>query len=159
MKNIFSTVILAAALFFSISAQAAVSDGTPITNEELRPLAAWVAQATGIKIGVLPIATASGRQLKTSLGLMGAQQARSMAAYIPGRIIVNNIIWDPESDVSKSYVVHEMVHHAQTLSGKHYVCNNAKEREAYELQNRWLAEHGEEPIFSDSWISSMSNCR
>jgi hypothetical protein len=111
-----------------------------------------------VAIPVAPIATASGRTLKTALGLEGVQQARSLAAYLPGQIIINNIIWDPESLRSESYVVHELVHHAQLLSGRQYPCHAAKEREAYTLQNQWLTEHGDEPIVSQSWIDRMSAC-
>ena len=158
MKRIFASLVLLAGLSPSFSL-ASVPDGTRIDAETLRPLAAWVSQATGVKIRNLPIATASGSILKTSLGLEGIQQARSMAAYLPGQIVINNIIWDPESIRSQSYVLHEMVHHAQLLSGKHFACHAAKEREAYELQNRWLAEHGEDPIFSESWVNQMSACK
>lgn len=161
MKKTFPLILMTLLVTLILPAvlNAAVPDGTRIQNEVLKPLATWVAAATGVKISALPIVMASGTLLKTSLGLQGAQQARSMAAYLPGQIIINNIIWDPESERSKSYIVHEMVHHAQTLSGKSYPCHNAKEREAYELQNRYLVEHGEEPIFSESWINRMSGCR
>jgi hypothetical protein len=98
-------------------------------------------------------------QLKTSLGLKGVQQARAMAAYLPGRIILNNIAWDPQSLRSQSYLVHELVHHAQLISGKRYQCDDAKEREAYTLQNRWLVEHGEEPIVDESFIAKISACK
>ncbi|MBI3419289.1 MAG: hypothetical protein HY053_04060 [Proteobacteria bacterium] len=138
--------------------EAAVPDGTRISNDTLRPMAKWVENATHIKISTLPIVVASGIRLKTSLGLQGIQQARSIAAYLPGQIIINNIIWDPDSLRSQSYIVHEMVHHAQLLGGKSYPCNNAKEREAYLLQNRWLEEHGEDAIVSASWIDEMSTC-
>jgi hypothetical protein len=159
MKLIFATLALLASIMSPSALLASVPDGTRIENETLRPLAAWVSKATGVKIHNLPIATASGKILKSSLGLQGIQQARSMAAYLPGQIIINNSIWDADSVTSQSYVLHEMVHHAQMLSGKKYACHAAKEREAYELQNRWLAEHGEEPLFSESWVDRMANCR
>ena len=159
MHRIFAVLAIVAGIIAPCSLFASVPDGTRIDEGTMRPLAAWVSQATGVKIHNLPIATASGSILKNSLGLEGIQQARSMAAYLPGQIIVNNVIWDPDSVRSQSYVLHELVHHAQLLSGKHYACRAAKEREAYELQNRWLAEHGEEPIFSESWVEQMSACR
>ncbi len=144
---------------FPESSRAAVRDGTIIAPATLRPLARWVEDATNTRIRVLPLAIASGRILKTSLGLRGVQQARAMAAYLPGQIIINNVIWDPESVRSQSYLVHEMVHHAQMLSGKRYPCPNAKEREAYTLQNRFLQEHDEDPMFGDHWIKRLSSCK
>jgi hypothetical protein len=158
MKKYFALLVLVA-LTFSNNASAAVSDGTMISQETMRPLASWVEKQMGVKMRSLPFATASGRLLKTSLGLRGAQQARSMAAYIPGRIIVNNIIWDADSVRAQSYLLHELVHHAQMLSGKKYPCHLAKEQEAYTLQNRWLAEMGEDEAVSDEWIASKSSCR
>ncbi|MDP9127162.1 MAG: hypothetical protein M3N08_02725 [Pseudomonadota bacterium] len=135
-----------------------VSDGTVIPKETLQPYAGWVQQAMNVDMVSIPITVASGSRLKTSLGLKGVQQARAMAAYLPGQIILNNIAWDPGSLRSQSYLIHEMVHHAQLLSGRHYACDDAKEREAYTLQNRWLVEHGEEPMVSEEFISKISAC-
>lgn len=158
MKHIFGLLSCAAVFFLSLNVQAAVPDGTRISPATLAPIARWVENTSGMRIHALPIVTASGFKLKTSLGLEGVQQARSVAAYIPGQIIINNIMWDPESLRSQSYLVHEMVHHAQTLAGRKYPCNDAKEREAYMLQNRWLAERGEDPIYSQEWINEMAVC-
>lgn len=152
-------MIVAIAIFCSIPLQAAVPDGTIISAAILSPIAHWVENASHMRIHALPIVTASGFRLKTSLGLEGVQQARSVAAYLPGQIIINNIVWDPESLRAQSYLVHEMVHHAQTLSGRTYPCHNMKEREAYILQNRWLAEHGGDSIYSQYWINQVSSCR
>jgi hypothetical protein len=159
MKYIFVVLALLGSIFIAPNkASAVVSDGTILTADIMSPLVAWVSEKTHVKITAAPIATASGRILKTALGLEGEQQARSMAAYLPGQIIINNIIWDPESLRAESYIVHELVHHAQLLSGRSYACHEAKEREAYTLQNQWLAEHGEDPIVTESWIERMSAC-
>ncbi len=158
MKYFLCMVAVTLALFFSAPLQAAVPDGTMISASTLAPLARWVENASHMKIHSLPIVTASGFRLKTSLGLEGVQQARSVAAYLPGQIIINNILWDPESLRSQSYLVHEMVHHAQTLAGKTYPCHDAKERLAYILQNQWLVEHGEDPLYEQSWINDVSSC-
>jgi hypothetical protein len=159
MKSFFTVTALFCALVFSSHVNAAVSDGTPITQEEMRPLASWVEQATHVKMRALPIAMASGVRLKTMIGLKGSQQARSLAAYLPGQIVVNNIIWDPESIRSQSYLLHELVHHAQLLSGKRYPCTAAKEREAYMLQNQWLKEHGEDEAVDQDWIDDKATCK
>jgi hypothetical protein len=106
----------------------------------------------------LPITTASASELKTSLGLKGVQQARAMAAYLPGQIVLNNVAWDPDSVISQSYLVHELVHHAQLISGRHYACDDAKEREAYTFQNLWLTQHGESPIVTQAFIDKISAC-
>src|SRR5271170_3528427 len=160
MKKYFIILPLLSILGLANCAQtAAVSDGTIIQPETLKPYANWVQSAMNVEMVSLPITTASGMQLKTSLGLKGVQQARAMAAYLPGRIILNNVAWDPESLRSQSYLVHELVHHAQLISGKHYQCDDAKEREAYTLQNRWLVERGEEPMVDEAFIDKISACQ
>lgn len=136
----------------------ASAEGTAIAPETMRPLATWVAQETHVQMAALPIAVASGIRLKTALGLEGASRARAVAAYIPGQIYINNVIWDPASTVSQSYLLHELVHHAQLLGGKTYPCHAAKEREAYILQNKWLAQHGESPVVNEDWIERISAC-
>jgi hypothetical protein len=158
MKYISALALLVFILMAPNNASATVADGTILTTDIMAPLVAWVSDHTGVKISAAPIATASGRILKTALGLEGERQARAMAAYLPGQIIINNIIWDPESLRAESYIVHELVHHAQLLSGRTYPCHEAKEREAYTLQNQWLVEHGEDPIVTESWIEKMSAC-
>ncbi|MDX2028937.1 MAG: DUF6647 family protein [Alphaproteobacteria bacterium] len=137
----------------------AVSDGTTIPSETLAPLASWVGQATKVPMVSLPITVASNTRLKSAMGLEGVQQARAMAAYLPGQIVINNLAWDPESLRSQSYLVHELVHHAQLLSGRKYACHAAKESEAYRLQNQWLVEHGLSAITSDQWIAEIASCK
>jgi hypothetical protein len=157
MKRFLGLFLILAVLCMS-PLWSAVEDGTLISQKEMQPLAQWVGEAMQVKMRNLPIGVASGTRLKFTLGLQGAQRARSVAAYVPGQIIVNHVIWDPDSIRSQSYVVHELVHHAQALSGKRYPCQAAKEREAYVLQNRWLSERGEDPIVSDYWIDNKSAC-
>jgi hypothetical protein len=159
MKNAFRLLPIFALLVLANCAQTGrVSDGTILPPETVKPYANWVQTAMNVDMSSLPITTASGKQLKTSLGLKGVQQARAMAAYLPGRIILNNVAWDSESLRSQSYLVHELVHHAQLISGRHYACNDAKEREAYTLQNQWLIQHGEEPIVDQAFIDKISEC-
>jgi hypothetical protein len=159
MKSHFKLLPLLALLALANCADnGAVADGTVIEPQELQPYANWVQTAMNVDMVSMPITVASGTRLKTSLGLKGVQQARAMAAYLPGQIILNNVAWDPESLRSQSYLVHELVHHAQLISGRHYACDNAKEREAYTLQNRWLVEHGDEPLVSEDFIDKISAC-
>lgn len=150
--------LLVLPLMFTANAHATVSDGTVIAADEIRPYAEWVEENMNIHMVSLPITTASGHRLKTALGLHGVQQARAAAAYLPGQIVINNMIWDADSPVAQSYLVHELVHHAQLLSRKQYPCHAAKEREAYMMQNQWLTEHGESPIVSQEWIDKVSSC-
>lgn len=162
MKNVANSLLsvaFAAALALGANgAQAAINDGVTISHNDVWPLMEWVEARVGQKVPGLPKVTASGTRLKTALGLHGVQQARAMAAYIPGEVILNHIIWDRNSKQSTSYLVHELVHHAQFFSDKKYACDNAKEREAYELQNQWLAEQGEPPAATERFIDEVSAC-
>lgn len=159
MKKFFKFMPLLGLLLLANCAEnSAVVDGTVLPPTTLKPYANWVQTAMNVDMVSLPITVASGTRLKTSLGLKGVQQARAMAAYLPGQIILNNVAWDPQSLRSQSYLVHELVHHAQLISGRSYACDNAKEREAYSMQNRWLVEHGDEPIVSEDFINKISAC-
>ncbi len=41
-----------------------------------------------------------------------------------------------------SVLVHEMVHHLQNVGGQKFDCPEAREKTAYEAQERWLAMFG-----------------
>lgn len=157
-KIIFYAILIAFLALPGSSAFATVEDDTEIASDTIMPLAAWVEQATQIRISALPITTASGRRLKAVLGMSGVQNARAAAAYLPGQIVISNVMWDPESLRAQSYLVHELVHHTQLIGRKSFPCSAAREREAYMLQNRWLEAHGEEPFVSQDWIDRIASC-
>jgi hypothetical protein len=158
MKFPIYILTLIAALVISTSSLAAVDDGTAITSDYITPLANWVEQSTHVPMPFLPIAVASDRKLEKALHLEDAQHAGAMGAYVPGRLVVSSTMWEPGSLVAQSYVLHELVHHAQFISGKTYPCHAAKEREAYILQSQWLTEHGLKPLVTKAWIDKMSSC-
>lgn len=158
IKTFLTVAFVAGLALASTPSYAVVEDGTHVDQNDVWPLMEWVEAKVNVRVPGLPVVTASGTRLKTALGLQGIQQARSMAAYIPGQVILNNIAWDRESVRSSSYLVHELVHHAQFFSSKKYACNNEKEREAYVLQNQWLAERGESPIVTQRFIDDISSC-
>lgn len=158
MQKFLVYTLLAFLLALPGFARATVNDDTEIPHDTLAPLAAWVEQATQVPIPALPITTASGRRLKAVLGMAGVMNARAAAAYLPGQIVISNIMWDPESLRSQSYLVHELVHHAQLIGRKIFPCPAAKEREAYILQNKWLEMRGEEPLVTQEWIDRAATC-
>ena len=145
-------------LGLSATAKAEVNDGTMIEFSTLMPLASWVEKATNVKFSFLPIAVASDRKLERALRIEDVQRAGAVGAYVPGRLMISNEVWDPDSLQAQSYVVHELVHHAQWVSGRTYACNEAKEREAYVLQSRWLTEHGQKPLVDQAFIKKMATC-
>lgn len=51
--------------------------------------------------------------------------------------------WTGRSSAEVSILVHEVVHHFQQLSGERFACPAAREKLAYEVQERWLVAHGQ----------------
>ncbi|MEM6677597.1 MAG: DUF6647 family protein [Pseudomonadota bacterium] len=49
--------------------------------------------------------------------------------------------WDAYDPHDASVLLHELVHHRQATA-RHWYCDNAKEWDAYKLQERWLADLG-----------------
>jgi hypothetical protein len=50
--------------------------------------------------------------------------------------------WSGRTPAEVSVLVHEMVHHLQNLAGLKYDCPAAREKLAYDAQDRWLALFG-----------------
>lgn len=50
--------------------------------------------------------------------------------------------WTGNTPAELSVLVHEMVHHLQNVAGLKYECPQAREKLAYEAQDRWLAQFG-----------------
>jgi hypothetical protein len=50
--------------------------------------------------------------------------------------------WKGATPAEQSVLVHEMVHHLQKVAGLKYECAEAREKPAYEAQDKWLAEFG-----------------
>jgi len=77
------------------------------------------------------------------------------AFYLPGRGIFVSENEDPTRDAfTRSILLHELVHHAQHLSGRFEAitepCDRwfSKEREAYQVQNSYLQQQGERRRFA-----------
>jgi hypothetical protein len=50
--------------------------------------------------------------------------------------------WSGDTAAGSSMLVHEMVHHLQEMSGIDYPCAEAREKLAFQAQERWLALFG-----------------
>ena len=62
----------------------------------------------------------------------------------------------PDDLLDQSTVLHELVHHVQTVTGMVYPCPAARERLAYELQAQWLAEKGIEDPYAAMEVDSFT---
>ena len=62
--------------------------------------------------------------------------ARSGTVFLP-------LGWTGQTRAEMSMLVHEIVHNFQFLAGERFACPAAREKKAYEVQERWLAGQGE----------------
>ncbi len=122
------------------------------------PLMQWVSVRMSVPVAALPAVYASRERMVERIGNPERQSALARALYIPGEVVIDDQFWDASEPRVVSFLVHELVHHAQLVSGRPYACHNAKEWEAYKLQNLWLAEHGLPPAVEEKWIATMSDC-
>ena len=155
MKNIFKVIILAAFIAFSpFSARAEVTLPASFTA----PLMHWVAAKMQVSMSQLPKVYISRQMMIERIGHPQRQSAMARALYVPNMVVIDDEFWNAGDARTISFLVHELVHHAQYLSGKTYACNNAKEWEAYRLQNLWLAEYGLPAAVDEGWIAHMADC-
>lgn len=72
--------------------------------------------------------------------------------------------WDASRLNDRSELVHELVHHFQTVHDLPYQCDAARETLAYDLQMKWLREQGVEDPYdlvqiNQFYIVMVSVCR
>lgn len=158
----FFQVLCCCAIFIELplSARAEVEDGQPVDPALVVSLMSWVENETGAKVPVLPQVVASRERFDKVLKRMAVSYAgRPQAAYLPGTVYLDSLRWDAEESTQLSLLVHELVHHAQMfMPNRHWACPQAKEAEAYTLQNRWLEQHGHYPFVNAGWIQRMASC-
>lgn len=118
----------------------------PQAQPVLLELLDWVAARTGQHDLDLPqICHVSRNQLARLRDVHGSGSGpfETIALYRrdPATIFMSGI-FRPDSPVSRSVIVHELVHHAQAQRGRRFACPQLAEREAYELQDEWLVQYG-----------------
>ncbi|MGB4100571.1 MAG: DUF6647 family protein [Alphaproteobacteria bacterium] len=138
---------------------AEVPDGTKVDAGMVGKLMSWIEKETGYRAPNLPTVIASQEKFRMVMSMNGVHYADARAMYIPGMVILDNEAWEADDPVQISLLVHELVHHAQLFSKRKYACADAKEYEAYIIQNKWLEAHGARPFASQTWIDEMSRCR
>lgn len=160
MKLIQYIIFLALILFaFPQTARAEFEDGDLVPDSIVAPLMAWVEMQTGVRVPVLPQVIASQTTLNSVVSGMGRISGRARALYVRGTVILDHRYFDPEDTTQLSLLVHELVHYAQSYQSRSvWACPQAKEVEAYSLQNKWLEELGHSPFVRASWINRMGSC-
>jgi hypothetical protein len=73
----------------------------------------------------------------TSAGsdVVAVYDAEAQTIYLPDG-------WRGVTPAETSILVHEMVHHLQSRAGRKYECAQAREKMAFQAQQRWLAQFG-----------------
>jgi len=160
MKTLFKIILLSTLIMgFAGESRADFRDGAEIPQEIIRPLMSWVEMNTGVRVPVLPKVIASHTYLIDMVKGMGRTAGRAKAMFVGGMVIVDNRRFDANDTYQISLLVHELVHYAQSFKrSSNWSCPQAKEREAYTLQNKWLEERGHRPFVRASWIRRMASC-
>lgn len=160
MKTIILAILVSIIfLSFPQTARADYEDGDIVPATVIAPLMAWVEMQTGTRVPVLPQVVASRTKLMNVVSRMGRLAGRAKALYVGGTVILDHRYFDPEDTTQLSLLVHELVHYAQSNKRQSaWSCAQAKEVEAYTLQNKWLEEQDHSPFVSASWINRMAAC-
>jgi uncharacterized protein DUF6647 len=107
---------------------------------------AWIASKTGWKKNPVPIIKRTSTEEMAKLffgsadGINGIRplalyDKEQHALYLAYEIDLNALL-------GRSILVHELVHHLQTVNEVEFKCPEAAEAQAYQLQGEWLREHG-----------------
>jgi len=79
-----------------------------------------------------PDGAVSGAQAKNNnFSVVAFYDMQQRTLYLPEG-------WTGKTPGESAILVHEMVHHLQTLGGKKYACPQEREGLAYEAQEKWL---------------------
>ncbi len=105
---------------------------------------AWIVAQTGLSAPdqppihfatALEMAVRYGSSENSGLELQALYNRTEGAVYLPRA-------WLPDDLRQKSALLHELVHHVQRSNDMHLPCVAAYERQAYDLQIKWLREQG-----------------
>lgn len=131
---------------------AATRGGAAVRNADLSPapphLWDWVRLEMGLHAATPPpmMAVVSPAELflirhGRAVRLDGDLEVHGLYDREGGRILLA-APHDPADPLSQSIVVHELVHHAQAVTGRTFACPAEAEKQAYGLQEKWLRGFG-----------------
>jgi hypothetical protein len=119
-----------------------ISYGLPASQDyphvEIVPSAKIAALRYGGLMKDRPLEVASANpEARAGQDLVAVYDDASRTIYLPEG-------WSGKSAAETSVLVHEMVHHLQNLAGLKHECPEAREKLAYEAQDQWLKQFGED---------------
>ncbi|WP_368912076.1 DUF6647 family protein [Taklimakanibacter deserti] len=172
-------VILVRAAIADIPASARDPSGHPVSinaakpvsveSESLKTVASWLSAEFGLTVAELPHIEFVARERMIALRHRGLpsdhmSEGRDILAVYDddARTIYLPQGWTGQTVAEASILVHEMVHHAQNLGGMKAECPQAREKLAYEAQQRLLRRFGtglEEEFSIDGFtLLVLTNC-
>ena len=82
---------------------------------------------------------------------MSIDQMRKVLSFygVEKKTIYLPLEWTGRTPAELSVLVHEMVHHSQNLSHTTFECPEAREKLAYEAQEKWLSMFGQHSLATD----------
>jgi hypothetical protein len=144
-----------------------------LSEDEIRPFAEFVRRHTGYELDPLPRVLAVGRaRIQAATRDMAAVHGQANAAYIiDGKartVYLSSPRFALTKDVTSGDLIHELTHHGQSLAlrtggaalarEKGWNCARAMEREAMEIQNRWVFELTGRLLRTQAVIDRASEC-
>jgi hypothetical protein len=123
-------------------------------------LIAWIAAHSNLTVADRPHIEIVPRQTMSNL-YFGAASTKNFyhlqAFYLPAKATVYlPESWRRASLRDKSILVHELVHHLQAANNVRVSCPAALEREAYNLQFKWLREQSVKDPYEYSGLNVLT---
>ena len=127
---------------------------------------AWIASQTGLAVAGRPaIHFVTPAEIATRYGAPESNGLEYQALYSreEGTIYLPND-WHSDNLRNRSALLHELVHHVQRENDVQAPCTAALERQAYDLQVKWLREQGVDDPYgligtNELTIYMLSVCR
>lgn len=132
--------------------------GTPLPPSQTLLLVDWVEDRMNTQLLPLPVIVTDSLAHARCWLPQSEYGEKIVSAEEKGNIFIDDRHADLTDPGNASIVVHELVHYAQEIEGRAYVCRSQREAEAYEQQNKFLAEHDRPPIMSAEKIARMKEC-
>lgn len=143
------------ALLAAIVTWLSVNFGLPASSELPAVRFAPPAEIAFIHYGAFT--SESQRRVRAAYAALPAEKRREVVSIYDDRrrAIILPLGWEGVTPAEMSMLVHEMVHHLQNAAGLKYACREAREKLAYEAQEKWLGLFGRS-LASDFQIDGLT---
>jgi hypothetical protein len=123
-------------------------------------LIAWIAAHSNLAAAGAPDIRYIPKQAMKGPFAFAAVKGSSLqleAFYVPGKTAVYlRNTWRAGGLRDRSVLLHELVHHLQAVNNVHVSCMGTLERQAYDLQFKWLRENGVEDPYDFTGLDALT---